>query len=304
MSARAAWFDPSRLSADDPRPYSRIGPVSVHPHFVLVCDHASNAVPAHMERLGLDQAELDRHIGWDIGAAMVTRSLSALLDAPAYLSGYSRLLVDCNRPVGSPTAMPAVSDGTVVPANQSISAEEAAARTDAFFRPYHDAIAACLDRAIGFGAVPILVAVHSFTPVFEGFARPWEVGLLYEHDDRLVQPLKEALAALRPGLTIGDNEPYAIVGPSDYSIPVHGQGRGLPHIEIELRQDLIGTQEGAQVLGRDSRRRVQAGADGVGAARHREPGAARRRMSPPPAGPRAEGIANTESAVTRAAARS
>ena len=246
MSARAAWFDPSRLGADDPKPFSRIGPVSVHPHFVLVCDHASNAVPAHMERLGLDQAELDRHIGWDIGAATVTRSLSALLDAPAYLSGYSRLVVDCNRPVGSPTAMPAVSDGTVVPANQSISPEEATARTDAFFRPYHDAIAACLDRAIGFGAVPILVAVHSFTPVFEGFARPWEVGLLYEHDDRLVQPLKEALHALRPGLTIGDNEPYAIVGPSDYSIPVHGQGRGLPHIEIELRQDLIGTQKGAR----------------------------------------------------------
>ncbi len=246
MSASAAWFDPSRLTGDDPRPFYRIGPASAHPHFVLVCDHASNAVPAHMERLGLDQAELDRHIGWDIGAAVVTRALSALLDAPAYLSGYSRLLVDCNRPVGSPTAMPAVSDGTVVPANRSIAPEEAAARTDAFFRPYHDAIAACLDRAIGFGAVPILVAVHSFTPVFDGFARPWEVGLLYEHDDRLVQPLKEALAALRPGLTIGDNEPYAIVGPSDYSIPVHGQGRGLPHIEIELRQDLIGTQEGAE----------------------------------------------------------
>ena len=246
MSASAAWFDPSRLTGDDPRPFYRIGPASAHPHFVLVCDHASNAVPAHMERLGLDQAELDRHIGWDIGAAMVTRALSALLDAPAYLSGYSRLLVDCNRPVGSPTAMPAVSDGTVVPANRSIAPAEAAARTDAFFRPYHDAIAACLDRAIGFGAVPMLVAVHSFTPVFDDFARPWEVGLLYEHDDRLVQPLKEALAALRPGLTIGDNEPYAIVGPSDYSIPVHGQGRGLPHIEIELRQDLIGTQEGAE----------------------------------------------------------
>ena len=246
MSASAAWFDPSRLTGDDPRPFSRIGPASAHPHFVLVCDHASNAVPAHMKRLGLDQSELDRHIGWDIGAAMVTRALSALLDAPAYLSGYSRLVVDCNRPVGSPTAMPAVSDGTVVPVNRSIAPAEAAARTDAFFRPYHDAIATCLDRAIGFGAVPILVAVHSFTPVFEGFTRPWEVGLLYEHDDRLVQPLKEALAALRPGLTIGDNEPYAIVGPSDYSIPVHGQGRGLPHIEIELRQDLIGSQEGAE----------------------------------------------------------
>ena len=246
MSAPAPWFDAPQLTGDDPPPFTRIGPDRADPQFVLVCDHASNAVPAHMERLGLDQAELDRHIGWDIGAAMVTESLSARLDAPAFLSGYSRLVVDCNRPLGSPTAMPAVSDGTVVPANQTISPAEAAARTDALFWPYHDAIAACLDRVIGAGAVPMLIAVHSFTPVFDGFARPWEIGLLYEHDDRLVQPLKEALLAVRPGLTVGDNEPYAIIGPSDYSIPVHGQGRGLPHIEFEVRQDLIGTVAGAE----------------------------------------------------------
>ena len=242
----ASCFDAARLTSADPPPFTRIGPSPDDPQFVLICDHASNAVPAHMERLGLDQAELDRHIGWDIGAAMVTESLSARLDAPALLSGYSRLVVDCNRPPGSPSAMPALSDGTLVPANQAISAEEAAARTDAFFRPYHEAIAACLDRAIAAGAVPILVAVHSFTPAFGGVARPWEVGLLYEHDDRLVQPLRDALHAIRPGLTIGDNEPYAIVGPSDYSIPVHGQDRGLPHIEIELRQDLIGARAGAE----------------------------------------------------------
>ena len=246
MSAPAPRFDASRLTSEDPPPYSRIGPESADQAFVLVCDHASNAIPAHMERLGLDQSELDRHIGWDIGAAMVTESLSARLDAPAFLSGYSRLVVDCNRPLGSPTAVPPVSDGTVVPANQAVSPAEAAARTDALFRPYHDAIAAYLDRVIGAGAVPMLIAVHSFTPVFQGFVRPWEIGLLYEHDDRLVQPLKDALNALRPGLTIGDNEPYAIIGPSDYSIPVHGQGRGLPHIEFEVRQDLIGTRDGVE----------------------------------------------------------
>lgn len=246
MNPSGAWFRPTRLNSADPPPFSRIGLSPARPQFVLCCDHASNAVPAHMARLGLPQAELDRHIGWDIGAAMVTHSLSVRLGAPAYLSGYSRLLVDCNRPPGSPTVMPVVSDGTAVPANQAISPQEAAARTDAFFHPYHDAIAACLDAAVAAGAVPILVAVHSFTPVFGGVSRPWEVGLLYEHDDRLVQPLKDALRALRPALTIGDNEPYAIVGPSDYSIPVHGQGRGLPHIEIELRQDLIGTQDGAE----------------------------------------------------------
>ena len=246
MNAPVTRFRRARMSSADPPPYTQIRPDRKAPRFVLVCDHASNAVPSHMERLGLDQAELDRHIGWDIGAATVTESLSARLDAPAYLSGYSRLVVDCNRPPGSPTAMPAVSDGTAVPANQAISPEEAAARTDALFRPYHDAIAACLDRAIGAGVVPLLVAVHSFTPVYGGVARPWHIGLLYEHDDRLVQPLKEALGALRPGLVIGDNEPYAIIGPSDYSIPVHGQERGLPHIEIELRQDLIATRAGAE----------------------------------------------------------
>ena len=224
-----------------------------------------------MGRLGLDRTELDRHIGWDIGAATVTESLSTRLDAPAFLAGYSRLVVDCNRPPGSPTAMPALSDGTAVPANRAVSPAEAAARTDALFRPYHDAIAACLDRAVGAGAVPILVAVHSFTPVFGGIARPWEIGLLYEHDDRLVQPLKEALSALRPGLAIGDNEPYAIIGPSDYSIPVHGQGRGLPHIEIELRQDLIGDRTGAEAWAETlAHRAYPACAPTLGAARHRE----------------------------------
>jgi len=246
VSEPGARFRPARLGSADPPPLTRIGPNPARPHFVLCCDHASNAVPAHMERLGLAQAELDRHIGWDIGAATVTHALSARLGAPAYLSGYSRLLIDCNRPPGSPTAMPAVSDGTVVPANRAITPEEAVARTDAFFRPYHDAIAACLDAALAAGAVPVVVAVHSFTPVFGGVSRPWQIGLLYEHDDRLVRPLKAALRALRPGLVVGDNEPYAIVGPSDYSIPVHGQGRGLPHIEIELRQDLIGTRAGAE----------------------------------------------------------
>ena len=246
MRAPGAWFDAARLTSADPPPFRRFGSSRVNPRFVLICDHASNAVPAHMARLGIDQADLDRHIGWDIGAAAVTESLSARLDAPALLAGYSRLIVDCNRPPGSPTAMPALSDGTPVPANQAVSPDEAEARTRALFRPYHDAITACLDRAAEAGAVPILVAVHSFTPVFGGIARPWEIGLLYEHDDRLVQPLKDALRALRPGLVIGDNEPYAIVGPSDYSIPVHGQGRGLPHIEIELRQDLIAAHAGAE----------------------------------------------------------
>ena len=242
----APRFDPARLGPDDPPPFSRIEAGGSAPRFVLVCDHASNAVPAHMARLGLNQAELDRHIGWDIGAAAVTEALSARLDAPAFLAGYSRLIVDCNRPPGAPTAMPATSDGTEVPANRALSPAEAEARMEAFFRPYHAAIAARLDRCRAAGVTPVLVAVHSFTPVLDGVARPWEIGLLWEHDDRLVRPLADALAALRPGIVIGHNKPYAIRGPSDHTIPVHGQGRGLPHIEIELRQDLITEREGAE----------------------------------------------------------
>ena len=146
----------------------------------------------------------------------------------------------------SPTALtPANISARHAPHRAEKRGGAAEARTAAFFRPYHAAIAACLDRCRAAGATPVLVAVHSFTPVLDGVPRPWEIGLLWEHDDRLVRPLADALAALRPGTVIGHNEPYAIRGPSDYTIPVHGQGRGLPHIEIELRQDLITGRAGA-----------------------------------------------------------
>ncbi len=238
-------FDPARMTADDPPPYRVIEAGGAAPRYVLIVDHASNAMPAHMAGLGLAQEDRTRHIAWDIGAAQVASLLSARLDAPAFLAGYSRLIIDCNRPLGVPTSIPTVSDRTTVPANQAVDAAEAAARADAFFWPYHNAVAATLDRLMEAGEVPVLVAVHSFTPVMDGFARPWQLGLLWEHDGRLVAPLRAACEALRPGICVGDNEPYAIRGPSDYSIPVHGQARGLPHIEIELRQDLIESDAGA-----------------------------------------------------------
>lgn len=236
-------FDPARLDENDPAPYRTINP-SGDPKYLLICDHASHAVPAHMNRLGLGEAELRRHIGWDIGAAEVAGHLAELLDAPAFLAGYSRLLIDCNRPLTSPTSIPPVSDKTPVPANQNVTAEQAKARADACYWPYHHAIAAHLDGLKG--QVPLIVAVHSFTPEMDRFRRPWQLGLLYEHDDRLVAPLHNAFIRLKPDIVIGDNEPYAIQGPSDYSIPVHGQARGLPHIELEIRQDLIGHADGAQ----------------------------------------------------------
>ncbi len=238
-------FDPACLVASDPAPLEVINPAG-EASLILCCDHASNAVPAHMARLGLPLAELERHIGWDIGAAAVTRRLAARFGCPAFLSGYSRLIIDCNRPLDSPISIPLESDGTVIPANRTVSDAERRLRQAFFFAPYHQALASFLERRLAAGMpAPVFVSMHSFTPVMNGFARPWQLGLLFEHDTRLVAPLKRAFLALEPSLTIGENEPYAIKGPSDYSIPVHGQGRGLPHIELEVRQDLIEAEPGA-----------------------------------------------------------
>ena len=242
-------FDPVLLCPEDPPPFTCLNPEG-QPRFLLTCDHASNAVPQHMAGLGLCQKILNRHIAWDIGAAEVTSHMSQKLNATAFLSGYSRLIIDCNRPLCSPTSIPTVSDGIVIPANHAVSEQEATARGEALFWPYHRRISETLDclitRAADSGETPTLVAMHSFTPqLVDGAPRPWHIGLLFEHDARLVAPLRNALEALVPNICIGENEPYAIKGPSDYSIPEHGQNRGLPHIEIEIRQDLIDTPEGA-----------------------------------------------------------
>ena len=241
-------FDPGLFSAEQPVPYEAVNSGG-NPRFLLTCDHASRAVPRHMAGLGLAVADLARHIAWDIGAAEVTRHMAEYLDAPAFLAGYSRLVIDCNRPLTSPTSIPKISDGTEIPANRGVTEREAAARAETVFWPYHRQISATLDRRIAADEAPILVAMHSFTPKLAdgGAPRPWHIGLLFEHDARLVAPLRAAFQALVPDICIGENEPYAIIGPSDYSIPAHGQARGLPHIEIEIRQDLIDTPEGAQL---------------------------------------------------------
>lgn len=205
---------------------------------LLTCDHASHAVPAALGGLGLDAESLARHIGWDIGAAAVARRLAELLDAPAILAGYSRLVIDCNRDPEDPTSIPAVSDGVAVPGNRDLSPAARAARRRAIFEPYHAAIAA----AIGSG--PALVSIHSFTPRMNGLARPWHVGVLWDADPRIPLPL---LAALRadPALVVGDNEPYSARRPAGYTVRHHAVARGLPHVAIELRQDLVESAEGA-----------------------------------------------------------
>lgn len=221
--------------------------------FVLVADHAGQAIPAALGDLGLPPGEIDRHIGWDIGIAGVLRQLSPLLDAWAIEQAYSRLVIDCNRPLGSPTLMPPVSDGTPIAANAAPGDDQRQARIDAIHAPYHAAIAVELDRraAAGQRAVPILL--HSFTPVMGGIKRPWHCGVLYNRDTRLAHRLLAALQA-EGDLLVGDNQPYAVSDDSDYAANVHAEGRGLPYVEIEIRQDLIadaaGQRDWAQRLAR------------------------------------------------------
>jgi predicted N-formylglutamate amidohydrolase len=198
-------------------------------------------MPASCRGLGLPAHELERHIAYDIGAAMVARDLAARLDAPLILSGYSRLLIDCNRPVHSPTAIPAISESTVIPGNQEVSGEERQSRAARYYWPFQNAVSAVLDARTG--RQTLLIAVHSFTPVFKGFVRPWHAGVLFRRSKGLGLRMVELMA--EPGLTIAANEPYTISDDGDYTIPVHGEARGLEALLLELRQDLIASAEGA-----------------------------------------------------------
>ena len=210
---------------------------------LILCDHASCAVPASLAGLGLDAASRRQHIGWDIGAAAVTRRLSGLLDAPAVLAGYSRLVIDCNRSPADPTAIPAVSDGVTVPGNAGLDAAARAAREAACFAPYHAAIARELAGFAVRGVVPVVLSIHSFTPVMQSFARPWHVGILWDKDPRVPVPLIAALAA-DPARNVGDNQPYSAREPAGYSIHTHAASAGLPHAAVEIRQDLIAEAAG------------------------------------------------------------
>ena len=238
-------------SADEGRRFEILNPGGASP-YVFNCDHASRRIPERYRQLGLDDAVLGRHIAWDIGAADVTRRLSAHLDAVAVLSGFSRLLIDCNRQTDHPTSIPSVSDGVTIPGNTGIAAGDREARIERYFQPYHRALDGVLDKALEGAAggraagVPALVSVHSFTPIMVGYERPWHIGILWNRDPRLATAL---LAHLRVNtdLVVGENEPYSGRDMAGFSIHHHGGGRGIPHLLIELRQDLIDTHHGAEV---------------------------------------------------------
>lgn len=209
---------------------------------VLVCDHASNRVPRRLGTLGLDPTDLAGHIAWDPGAANVARRLSELLDAPLVLSGYSRLVIDCNRPVDSPESMLEQSDGVPVAGNLKLTSADRARRVEGLFRPYHEAISDLLDRRAT--RPNMLLSVHSFTGDFAGRRRPWSIGFSYGRDRRFAALALEAMRG-DSSLVVGENLPYSVDDATDHTIPVHGENRGLLHVLIEMRQDGIATPGGA-----------------------------------------------------------
>lgn len=231
----------SLLGADEP-PAVAIERPDAHGAFFLTCDHASNRMPRVLGDLGVSAAERDRHIAWDIGALAVARGLSRALDATLVASGYSRLVMDMNRPPHRPDLFPVLSEHTRIPGNEHLDEAAKAARRGALFAPYHDTITRLLDARAARAQPTVLVSVHSFTPVYGGAARPWEIALLSNRDRRLADLL---LAALREeGVHVGDNMPYRLTDDGDYGVPVHGERRGLPHVLIELRQDTIAAAGG------------------------------------------------------------
>lgn len=231
------------LTRDDPDPVEIINPGGSSP-FVLTCEHAGRAIPSRLGDLGIPAAEMERHIAYDIGAEGLSRCLSALIDAPLALQRYSRLVVDCNRPFEAEDCFPEISDGTVIPANRGLTPSERKQRFDEIHRPLHDAIAALLDDRQRRGTPAILISVHSFTPRLFDKDRPWHLGLLANRDRSFAEKFMASFAAANPGIVAAHNEPYYVDDISDYTIPVHGERRAIPHVLLEIRNDEISDAEG------------------------------------------------------------
>ena len=214
--------------------------------FLLAADHAGRHSPRSLDGLGISEAELSRHIGWDIGIWGTTTRLADALQTLAIGQLYSRLVIDCNRASDWPSACPQISESTPIPGNAALSPIARAARVAEIHAPYHAALAALVRARLATARPLVFVAMHSFTPVYKGVARPWHAGVLYDETDARSLPLAHAMLDLlraEPGLVVGANEPYVLSASSDYSAPTHAQANGVPYLELEIRQDLIATPD-------------------------------------------------------------
>jgi predicted N-formylglutamate amidohydrolase len=234
------------LGPDEPAPVSILNE-SGSAKVLLVGDHVSNRIPAALDSLGLAGPVLEEHVAYDIGTRKLITHLSQHLDAPAVLAGYSRLVVDLNRSLEDPTAIPEVSDGIPIPGNRGLSRAQRAQRVHCFYTPYRTAIDHMLQRIRERDIVPAFISIHSFTPqLADRRHRPWQIGLMWDKDPRIPVPMLERLRAHPGNLVVGDNEPYSGKHAADYTIDHHAEAAGLPHVSIETRQDLINTEAGAE----------------------------------------------------------
>ena len=212
---------------------------------VIVCDHASNAVPPAIGDLGVGPKDMQRHIAWDIGALPIAMRLAELFDAPAVLCGTSRLVIDCNRKLDDPTLIPIASDGTVIPGNQDLSEAERLHRVDAYFAPYHEACRQVVKGKCASGERPLFLSIHSMTDRMNGGHRPWEISLSSDANRKATDPVLAALKQM-PGLAVGDNEPYDMDPLVDYSTPEHALAHGLDYLQVEFRQDCVAQTYGQE----------------------------------------------------------
>ena len=231
----------SLLSANEPPPVRIINPAGAST-FLLLGDHAGNAIPAALGSLGVGEADLARHIAWDIGVGGTGEMLAAALDAVFIRQTYSRLVIDCNRDPDASDSMPETSDGTAIPGNQALTPTERAARIAAIHEPYQAAIAAECSRRRAAGMESVLVSLHSFTPSMKGRDRPWQIGVLHGGGNLAFALSLLGVLESHGAWTVGDNEPYAMDG-TDHTIPRHAYPDALPYAELEIRQDLLATQE-------------------------------------------------------------
>lgn len=236
-----ATSSPALLAADEPTPFTVLNTASSVP-VLLVCDHASRRFPKSLGDLGLDPVARRGHLALDIGAGALTRRLAASLAVTAVLARYSRLIVDCNRDLLDSGAFLEFSDGVVIPGNRNLDLAQRTARAEEFYWPYHRAIDRQLKRLREPGKLPAVIAIHSFTPVMNGISRPWEFGVLWDSDPRISKVLIRGLR--NAGFVVGDNEPYSGKAPQDFTIDRHAEAAGLPHVGIEVRQDLIDDEDG------------------------------------------------------------
>jgi predicted N-formylglutamate amidohydrolase len=232
------------LAADEPPPCLELRRKG-RSNFVIVVDHAGRRIPRRLGTLGLAETELQRHIAWDIGAFGVARQVAAALDAPLLAQNYSRLVIDCNRDPKVASSIPRLSETVEIPGNVGLSEADLAARRSEIFEPYHQRLRELLDARTAAGRPTILVAQHSMTDRYLGVRRDMHAAVLYNRDRRFAGLMLDALRR-EPGLIVADNEPYFVSDATDYTIPHHGEARGLPHVEIEIRQDLLRDSAGQE----------------------------------------------------------